>query len=62
MRKDILQHMKKNIKELSSIDLEDMVEEVELRSVRAEEQMQQLYLRQLGAHNQPVPVFDYEIN
>ena len=43
-RKDILQHMKKNIKELSAVDLEDMVEEVETRAVRAEELMQQLIL------------------
>jgi hypothetical protein len=39
IRKDIVQNMKKNIKELNSIDLDDLVAEVENHSVEVEKKL-----------------------
>jgi hypothetical protein len=39
LRKDIAQHMKKNIKELDILDLDDLLEKIELESVQVEQNL-----------------------
>ena len=41
LRKDIVQAMKKNIKELETFDLEEMIQQVEAHSVAVEDKMLQ---------------------
>lgn len=61
-RKDIVQQMKKNIKELDNIELEDLLQQVEEHAVNIENNFLQLFGEARQEETQRVPVFDFEIN
>jgi hypothetical protein len=54
--------MKKSIKELNSIDLDDLIAEVENHSVEVENKLVAMLARRYSYDVTPLPVFDYEIN
>lgn len=55
LRKDIAQHMKKNIKELDIVDIEELLTKIEQEAVNIENNF-------LKMHENHAPVFDFEIN
>ena len=54
LRKDIAQQMKKNIKEMEIVEMEEFIERVEEEAVKIENEFLKLFPE--------VPVFDFEIN
>ena len=58
-RKDIVQTLKKNFKELETFDLEDMYQLVEAHAVDVENKLLKMVSEQSESQ---VPVFDFEIN
>eukprot|EP00347_Sterkiella_histriomuscorum_P006020 403354377 len=61
-RKDIVQQMKKNIKELENIDIEDLISQVETHAVEVENNFLRLFGEAKEDETQRTPVFDFEIN
>ena len=61
-RKDIVQQMKKNIKELENIELEDLIQQVETHSVEVETNFLKIFGEKIEDETQRVPVFDFELN
>lgn len=53
--------MKKNIKELDGVDLDDLLEKIEQEAVKIETNFINMYSEQ-AEEAQRVPVFDFEIN
>ena len=65
LRKDIVQAMKKNIREVESMDLEDLYSLVEQHSVEVEDKLFKIISEEYYAGQEQenkVPVFDFEIN
>ena len=54
--------MKKNIKELENIELEELIAQVEEHSVEVENKFLKLFGETIPEETQRVPVFDFEIN
>lgn len=54
--------MKKNIKELDNIELEDLLQQVEEHAVNIENNFLKLFGEARQDETQRVPVFDFEIN
>jgi hypothetical protein len=62
-RKDIVLAMKKNIKELDSIDIDELLEKIETDYVHIEDGFLQLFQQDENVEeDNRVPVFDFEIN
>ena len=59
MRKDIVQAMKKNVKELETMDLDEMIQLVEAHAIEIENRLVKIVSDQTEGQ---VPVFDFEIN
>ena len=63
LRKDIIQQMKKNIKEIETLDLEEMISETEKHAVEVENNLLKLVCNEDGEESkQKIPVFDFEMN
>ena len=63
LRKDIIQQMKKNIKEIEALDLEEMISETEKHAVEVENNLLKLVCNEDGEEGkQKIPVFDFEMN
>jgi hypothetical protein len=54
--------MKKNIKELDNIDLEELIQQVEAHAVEVENKFLRLFGEAREEEFLRVPVFDFEIN
>ena len=54
--------MKKNIKELENIDIEDLIAQVETHAVEVENNFLKLFGEAREDETQRTPVFDFEIN
>ena len=54
--------MKKNIKELENIDIEDLIAQVETHAVDVENNFLKLFGEAREDETQRTPVFDFEIN
>lgn len=54
--------MKKNIKELENIELDDLIAQVEEHAVDVENKFLKLFGDNIPEETQRVPVFDFEIN
>ena len=54
--------MKKNIKEIEHLDLEDMITQVEAHSTEVEDNLLKLFGEAREDETARVPVFDFEIN
>lgn len=62
-RKDIVQQMKKNIKELANLDLDDIIAQVEEHAIQVESNFIKLISNETSPDEaQRIPVFDFEIN
>ena len=61
LRKDIAQNMKKNIRELDVLDLDEMLEKIEQDAVQVEQNLLKMYAEDPEEKDR-VPVFDFEIN
>jgi len=61
LRKDLIQVMKKNIKELDNIDMDELLEKVESEAVEVENRFLKMFNEE-PEEPYRVPVFDFEIN
>ena len=65
LRKDIVQAMKKNIREVESMDLEELCQLVEQHSLDVEDKLLKIISEEYNVGQEQeskVPVFDFEIN
>ena len=62
LRKDIVQQMKKNVKELENIDLDEMLHQVEQHANEVENKFIEMTTKELNDEGHNTPVFDFELN